>query len=34
VHFLEDVGEATLRQTAMQRHLATFEATHTGEAGA
>src|ERR1043165_816748 len=34
VLFLEDVGEAALRQTAMQRHLAAFEAGHAREAGA
>src|SRR5438045_31916 len=34
VLFLEDVREAALRQTAMQRHLAAFEAEAAGEAGA
>src|SRR5579884_3498424 len=28
VFFFEDVGEAALRQTAMQRHLAALEAAH------
>src|SRR5207253_1911491 len=34
VFFLEDVREAALGQTAMQRHLAAFESAHTAEAGA
>src|SRR5258706_11609214 len=34
VYFLEDVGEAALRQAAGQRHLAAFESAHAGEAGA
>src|SRR5205807_6983931 len=34
VLFLEDVGESALRQTAMQRHLAAFEAEHARVAGA
>src|ERR1051325_6689019 len=34
VLFLEDVRKAALRQTAMQRHLAAFEAEHPRVAGA
>src|SRR3954468_8325860 len=34
VDLLEDVGEAALRQTAVQRHLAAFESAHAREAGA
>src|SRR5690349_2083215 len=34
VVLLEDVRESALRQTAMQRHLAAFEAESTAEAGA
>ena len=31
--FLKDVGEAALRQTAVQRHLAAFKAAHHAVAG-
>src|SRR2546423_3787515 len=34
MHFLEDVGESALRQTAMKRHLAAFESEHARIAGA
>src|SRR4029079_5852217 len=34
VLLLEDVGEAALRKTAVQRHLAALEAEHAGVAGA
>src|ERR1019366_7767110 len=33
VLLLENVGEAALRQTAMQRHLAAFESAHDAVAG-
>src|SRR5213075_1129794 len=34
VLFPEDVGEAALREAAVQRHLAAFESAHPREAGA
>src|SRR5436309_3777246 len=34
VLLLEDVGEAALREAAVQRHLAAFESAHAREAGA